>query len=290
MTAVQPRTVVRFRARRGIYLIRGVIEAAIDDDVFGLAAQLAYYFLLSLFPFLLLLATLLPYLTAPGASDRLVNFIEPVIPESITELVQNNIQMLLATKRRGLLSFSVITLLWSASGGFNAVINGLNLAYAVHESRPFWKSRLMAVGMTVLIGILAFVSTVMLTFGHVMNNLAALYLRFPVIFWVIARWTVALAFLVLSLDLIYYMAPNVRHPWRWFSPGALLATTAWVAMSLGFSFYLSRFGRYEATYGALAAIITLMLWFYFSGVALLIGGELNSMLERRVRHDAHPRN
>ncbi len=261
------------------YLARQVIGKALDDNVLGLAAQLAFFSVLAVFPFLLLLATLLPYITQPDALDRLMTLLEPVVPPRALGLVQDNLHTLLTKKREGLLSFSAVALLWSSSSGFAAVMDGLNVAYRVRESRPFWRARPMAVGLTLVLGLLVLVSIVLLVFGEWLSGLAAEHVAFPVIFWGTIRWVVALTFLVLALDIIYYTAPNVRHRWRWLSPGAMLATPAWVAMSLGFSFYISRFARYEATYGALAAVISLMLWFYASGVVLLLGGELNAVVE-----------
>ncbi len=287
MTAFKIRSAVfEVRARRGLHIVRRVIEKALDDNVFGLSAQLAFYFLLALFPFLLLVTTLLAYVAPADALDSMARFLEPVMPGSVYGLLMENLQNLLTRKRHGLLSFSAVTLLWSASSAFLSIMQGLNVAYDVSESRPIWKARLMAILLTIALGLMGVISTSMLTFGQLLNRLAAQYMPISVTFWVVLRWTVALLFSMLTLDIVYYSAPNVRHPWRWFSPGALLATPAWVAMSIGYSLYISRFGRYEATYGALAAIITLMLWFYFSGVVLLVGGELNSILERKVFKEA----
>jgi membrane protein len=269
---------------------RRVILKSIDDGVFSLAAQLGFYFLLALFPFLLLLTTLLPYVSSPGALETLRGFVEPLVPNSIYHFVFDSLSSIMTHKRRhGLLSFSVVTLLWSASGAFRSVVHGLNAAYGVEETRPFWRTRLNAMGLTIILGAMMVIGTSLLTFGKLLNAFAERHVPIPIPVWVAGRWTVALLFLVLTLDIIYYCAPNVRHPWRWFSPGAIAATPIWVAMSLGYSVYFSRFGRYERTYGdALAAIITLMLWFYFSGVVLLVGGELNSVLERTVFRDAVP--
>lgn len=267
-------------------LVRRVGEAALEHDVFGLAAQLAFYLLLALFPFLLLLATLSPYISGPDAMEKIMGWVRPVVPAHVWDLVRGNLHMLLTHKRQGLLSLSVLALLWSASSGFVAVMQGLNVAYRVEETRPFWKARLMAIALTILLGHLMFISILLLLFGQKLSNWAVQHMAFSVVFWRPVRWLAALLFMVIALDIIYYTAPNVRHHWRWLSPGALVATPAWVAMSLAFSFYVTRFGRYEATYGALAAVISLMLWFYASGVVLLVGGELNAELECSVGEKA----
>ena len=256
------------------------VQKTFDDNVFGLAGQLAFFFLLAVFPFLLLLTTLLPYVTQPEALNRLIAVLQPVVPPRAMSLVQGNLHTLLTYKREGLLSLSAVALLWSASAGFAAVIEGLNVAYEVPESRPFWKARLMAIGLTLVLGLMALVSTVLLVFGERLSALAARYMGLPLSFWTPVRWIAGIGFLILALDIVYYVAPNVRHRWRWLTPGAVLAVCAWVMISLCLSFYLPRYGRYEATYGALTAVISLMLWFYTSAVVLLVGGELNSALER----------
>ena len=270
----------RSTLRRLGWLARRVVQKIFDDNVFGLAGQLAFFFLLAVFPFLLVVATLLPYVTHPDALNRLILVLQPVVPPRAMSLVQGNLHTLLTYKREGLLSLSAVALLWSASAGFAAVIEGINIAYGMPESRPFWKARLMAVGLTLVLGLMALVSTVLLVFGERLSALAARYLGLPLYFWTPVRWVAGIGFLILVLDITYYAAPSVRHRWRWLTPGAVLAVSAWVMISLGLSFYLPRYGRYEATYGALTAVISLMLWFYASAVVLLVGGELNSALER----------
>lgn len=264
-----------------------VMEKADDDNLFSIGAQLAFYFLLGLFPFLLLVFTLLPYLSSPDLLESIRGFARPFVPPGIFSFVIGNLEQMLQEKRHGLLSLSVITLLWSASGSFRSIISGLNAAYDVDETRPFWRTRLNAMGLTIALGLVAIIGTSLLAFGKILNAFAVEYVPIPIVVWILIRWVVALLFLMLTLDIVYYAAPNVRHPWRWFNPGAIVATPIWVAMSVGYAFYVSRFGRHGQAHGsdALAAIITLMLWFYLSGVVLLIGGELNSILDRRYFRD-----
>ncbi len=261
-------------------LARQVLEKAFVHNVFGLAGQLAFFFLLAIFPFLLLLATLLPYLTDPDALESLMAMLRPVVPPRSWTLVQGNVHTLLIEKREGLLSLSAVALSWSSSSGFVAVMEGLNVAYGVRETRPFWKVRLMAIGFTLVLGLMLTISIVLLVFGERLSILAEQHLAFPMIFWWILRWVAGLAFLILALDIVYHVAPNVRHRLRWLSSGAVAAALAWVVMSLGLRLYIPRFTRYEATYGALTAVISMMLWFYLSSTILLVGGELNSTLEQ----------
>lgn len=282
----------RRRASRILRLIgfvsRRVAVKAVNDNIFGQSAQMAYYFLLSLFPFLLLIMTLLPYITEPSLLESLMPMLRRVVPGEGMGYVRGNLHKLLTDRREGLLSLSALTLLWSASSGLGAVMDGLNVAYKVPVARTIFKGRLVAIFLTLVLGGLIFISILLLVLGSLLNELAARYLALSVIFWAVLRWLVALFFLVLALDILYYATPNVKHRWRWFSPGALIAVPGWVAISLGFTYYLKRFGRYEATYGALAAVISLMLWFYLSGVTLLIGGQVNSVLEREVYKEVEP--
>jgi membrane protein len=279
----QPRVITLPPPPRRKSLSRRVFEESFNDDVFGQSAQMAYYFLLSVFPFLLLLAALLPYVTHPQAVERLMALIEPFIPPQALEFVWGNLQTLLTHKSRSLISLSAIALLWAASSGFAAIIGGLNIAYKVPpaQGRPFWKSRFLALAFTVGLGLMLVVSVVLLVFGKAFREIVAEYLDIPMFLWIALRWTIALVFLLLTLDILYYVAPKVKHRWRWLSPGALLAIPAWLGASKGFSLYVSHLGRYEATYGALATVILLMLWFYLSSLVLLIGGELNSHLEQQ---------
>ncbi len=281
----QQRRSLRF-LRLVAFVTRRVASKAVSDNISGLAAQMAFYFLLAFFPFVLLLMTLLPFVSEASALESLMPMLRRIFPPETMGYVLANLERILTERREGLLSLSALTLLWSASSGFVATMDGLNVAYKVRESRPIWKARLMAIVLTIGLGVLILTSILLLVFGALLNEMAARYSAYSVIFWAVMRWVVALAFLVLALDIVYYTTPDVRHPWRWFSPGSMVATPAWVGISLGFRYYVSRFGRYEATYGALAAVVLLMLWFYFSAVMLLIGGEVNSVLERELRPHA----
>ncbi len=287
---MNPRSYRRaFRTFRLAGLVaRRVAIKSFNDNIFGASAQMGFYFLLSLFPFLLLLMTLLPYITEPSLVENLMPMLRRVVPSEAMGWVRANLQKVLTDRREGLLSVSAFVLLWSASSGVGAIIDGLNVAYRVKESRPIWRARLVALLLTVILGGFIMVSIIMLVFGSMLNELAASYLPASVILWAVARWFLALLLLVLALDIIYFISPNVKHRWRWFSPGALVAAPLWVGISLGLRWYIGRFGRYEATYGTLAAVISMMLWFYFSGLALLAGGEVNSVMEREVLREAKP--
>ena len=279
---------VRGFLRLAGFVTRRVAVKTYEDNIFNVAAQMAFFFLLALFPFLILLVTLLPYVSEPSALERLMPMLRRVVSPDGMAYVRANLQKVLSEKQEGLLSLSAMMLLWSASSGFAATMDGLNVAYKVQESRPLWKARLIAIALTLGLGALILTSVLLLVFGELLNEMAARYSAYSVVFWAVLRWVAALGFLLLALDIIYYTTPNVRHPWRWFSPGAAIATPGWVGISLGLPYYISRFGKYEATYGALAAVVSLMLWFYLSALMLLIGGEVNAVLEREVHEQSGP--
>ena len=270
------------------FVTRRVAARSYTDNLNGLAAQMAFYFLLAVFPFLLLLTTMLPFVSEPASLEKLMPMIERIVPEEAIGYVRANLQKILTERREGLISLSALMLLWSASSGLQAVMDGLNIAYRVRETRAMWRARLIAIVVTLLLGALTLISISLLVFGELLNELVAKHLSEGVIFWAVMRWVAALAFLMLAMDIVYYATPNVLHRWRWFSPGSLTATLTLVGISLSLSWYITRFGRYEATYGALAAVISLMLWFYFAGLALLFGGEINAVLELEVYREARP--
>ncbi|HYE64139.1 MAG TPA: YihY/virulence factor BrkB family protein [Pyrinomonadaceae bacterium] len=256
-----------------------------EDDVFGRAAQLSYYFLLALFPLLFFLITLLGYFAEAGSEmrDELLAYIGQVMPQSASELVYRTISEVTEGKSGGKLSFGILAALWAASNGMGAISQTLNIAYSVKETRPWWKVRLITIGLTVAISVLIISAlTLVLYGGRIADAVAGVYGLGTVfkLMWNILQWPLVLAFVILTFNLIYYFAPDLRdQDWRWVTPGALIAMVLWLLVSFGFRTYLQFFNSYSATYGSLGALIILMLWFYLSGAAILIGGEVNSEIE-----------
>lgn len=256
-----------------------------EDDVFGRAAQLSYYFLLALFPLLFFLITLLGYFAEAGSEmrDELLAYIGQVMPPSASELVYRTISEVTEGKSGGKLSFGILAALWAASNGMGAISQTLNIAYSVKETRPWWKVRLITIGLTVAISVLIISAlTLVLYGGRIADAVAGVYGLGTVfkLMWNILQWPLVLAFVILTFNLIYYFAPDLRdQDWRWVTPGALIAMVLWLLVSFGFRTYLQFFNSYSATYGSLGALIILMLWFYLSGAAILIGGEVNSEIE-----------
>jgi membrane protein len=263
-------------------LARRVVHEVQKDECLGRAAQLAYYFLFALFPFLLFLTTLLGYLPIPDLLDRLLASLGPMLPGEAFQLVQDNIRQLVTGQRGGLLSFGILAALWTSSTALTAIIDSLNRAYDVEEGRPFWKVRLIAVGLTVGLSVFTVVALVLLTFGPQIGGRLADLVGLGRVFeltWNLLRWPVIVGLLILAMAMLYYFAPNVEQEWQWITPGSTLAVLGWLLASLGFAFYVNRFGSYNATYGSIGAVIVLLTWMYVTGLFVLIGGEINAEIE-----------
>jgi len=267
-----------------------------EDQILGRAAQLSYYFLLALFPLLIFLVTLFGYFNGAGShlQRRMIAYLGDVMPPAALQLVVVTIEEVTRARGTAKLSFGLLFALWAASSGVNALAEALNGAYDVPETRPWWKVRLIAIALTVVLSILI-VSALLIVlyggrFGHALAATIHEGYAFS-IFWRILQWFIALGFLLVSLVMIYRFVPNVaakRHGkglplsdyrQRWFSPGVIIALVLWLLVSLGFRLYLHFFNSYSATYGSLGALIILMLWFYLTGAAILLGGEINCEFE-----------
>jgi len=272
------------------------LARAEEDEVFGRSAQLSYYFLLALFPLLLFLITLFGYFNGAGSHLRhkLLSYLGDVMPSSASRLVVETIDQVTATRGGGKLSFGLVAAIWAASSGMNALGQSLNAAYDVRETRPWWKVRLISIALTLALSTLIVSALVIVLYGgRLGDSLAALIHkgRAFAVTWRILQWPIALAFVFITFALIYHFAPDLAakrrarrlaasdYRRRWVSPGVLVAVALWLLVSLGFRLYLHFFNSYSATYGSLGAVISLMLWFYLTGAAILLGGEINCELE-----------
>jgi membrane protein len=255
------------------------------DKIFGRAAQLAYYFLLALFPLLLFLTSLIGIIMGSGTGLRhsLFNYLGKVLPGSASELVSTTMFEVSNASGGGKISFGILAALWAASNGMGAISDSLNAAYHVEESRPWWKQHLTNVGLTIVLALLIISALILVLYGgRIADGLAGSY-GFGMVFtvaWKILQWPVVLIFLLLGFQLMYYWAPDLAdQDWKWVTPGSIVGLTLWLLVSLGFRVYLHYFDSYSKTYGSMGAVIVLMLWFYLTGASILIGGEINSDIE-----------
>lgn len=268
---------------------RAFLKALKDVDqhhLLAFAGSLAYYFFMSLIPFLVFLASLLIYIPIPGLFDYILGGLSHMFPADSMAMVRKVLADLANTSSKGLLSFGVIGTIWSASGGFSAMIEALNVAYDVQEGRPFWKTRPLAVLLAIVVGALVTVLLFAMFFGPRWGGELAAKLNLSPLFtatWLYFRWVLAAMCALLSVEVIYYLAPNVEQR-RFLQtvPGSMIAVVLWVASSYLLGFYLQHFAQLSKSYGSLGAVVGLLLWFYGSNAAILIGAEVNAELAKAV--------
>ncbi len=258
-------------------LAKRIWRETAKDNVFGRAAELAYYLLFALFPMLIFLTSLVGFL--PDAQQRIFHALSRVMPGDAMRLVDQTIRDVVQNRSGGLLSFGILATLWAASGGVSALIDTLNTVYKAKDDRSFWKIRLIAIGLTIMLALLVVGGVVLIMFGDRFSEWAGM--RFGLgtpftIAWGVVDYLLGLAFLFLGFQLIYYFGPYVEQDWRWITPGAVFAVLSLIIASLLLSLYLRYGPSYSATYGSLGAVVVLMLWLYLMGTIVLIGGEINS--------------
>ena len=255
------------------------------DDVFGDAAKLAYYFLLALFPLLIFLTSAIGLIVGSGTSMRntLFQYLARVMPSSAFQLIDSTMLEVTNSSSAGKLSFGLLLALWAASNGMGAITEALNTAYDVEETRAWWKRRLAAVLLTVGLSVLIMAALAMVIGGGRLADYLAALFGFGSAFswaWRILQWPLALSFMLAAFALIYYFAPDLRdQDWKWITPGSVIGVVLWLLASFGLKSYLHFFNSYSATYGSLGAVIILMLWLYLTGLAVLVGGEVNAEIE-----------
>jgi membrane protein len=261
-------------------MIRTVKEF-IDDEMSTYASALAYQMLFSLFPFLLFLIALIGFLHLPDFFTWLREQAGYVLPPQALDQVNPVIDQLQQSKG-GLLSVGIVVALWTASAGVRLLMSAMNAAYDVPEERPAWKRIPLSVLYTVgFAGLLLTVAALMVTGPQVMTWLAAQIGMeyFIVTLWTIARWPLIVILLMIAVALAYYVMPDVKQDFRFLTPGSVLAVVVWIVASLGFGFYVKNFADYNAMYGSIGAIIVLLLYFYISAAVLLLGAEMNAVIE-----------
>lgn len=275
-------------------LAKRVWRETTDDKMFGRAAELSYYFLLALFPLLIFLTSIIGIIIGEGTETRqtLFSYLASIMPPSAFQLIEATMVEVSAGSSGGKISFGLLAALWAASNGMSAITESLNVAYDVEEGRPWWKARLVSIGLTIALSVLILSALLLVMAGnHIAEGLAG-YLGYSSAFataWKIIQWPVVFAFLILAFALIYYFAPDLRQQaWHWLTPGAAIGVVLWLLVSLGFRIYLQYFDSYNKTYGSLGAVIILMLWLYFTGAAVLIGGEINSEIENAAAEQGAP--
>ena len=262
-------------------LTRTIKETSADDGL-GLAAQLAYYFFLALFPAILALLALASFFPIHNFTDQVTAAMGQFAPPEMMSILREQLTNLSGSADAGILSLGFLGALWSSSAALVASITALNRAYDIEEGRPWWKVRLTAVLLTIGLAVFIVSAFTLVVAGPELGQAVASRLGLGEVFewsWRILQWPIAFALVAVAVGLVYYFAPDAEQEWAWVTPGALVATALWLVASLAFRFYIINFGSYQQTYGALGAVIVLMLWFYISGLMLIVGAEMSAEIE-----------
>lgn len=273
---------VKYDVTTGKGFMKELKKRIADMDVLGLGAQLAFFFLLSIFPLLIFLITLLPYLNLK--KDQVYQFLIQVVPDEIYLLIEETLNEILTNQNGGLLSFGLIATIWSASLGMDSLIKSLNKSYGVEEKRSLLVTRGMSILLTILMIFILIVALVLPIFGRQVGLLIFSYLGLEagfLVLWGIIRYTIPFLIIFIVCSVIYWIAPSVKLDVRSVLGGAVFTTVGWLIISYGFSTYINNFGNFSATYGSIGGIILMMLWLYISAMLLLIGGQMNAVMQGR---------
>ncbi|UOQ92414.1 YihY/virulence factor BrkB family protein [Halobacillus shinanisalinarum] len=259
------------------WFFKRLIGRSFQDKIFDMAAQLAYYLLLALFPFLILMFSLLSFL--PVSTQSVLNLVRPFAPQGSMQLIEKNLYHVLEVTRGDLLSISMVITIWLSVMGTSALIRTLNSAYRVEESRALIHSLCVAVALTMGMITGVIISLLLSVFGRSIGLFVFSHLGISTSFlpWDILRWSVSFIILLVVFAFLYVIAPNEKLQLKDIIPGALFATIGWQLASLGFSYYVG-FSNYSIIYGNLGTIVILMIWFYLSSLMILIGGEINAII------------
>jgi membrane protein len=265
-----------------------------EDNIFDRASELAYNFILSIFPMLLFVVALFGFFAseASGFQDRLFFYLSTVLPPAAYQIVVGTIHDVARNATGGKLTLGIVLALWSASGGMSSMISTVNAAYSVRDKRSYFKVKFIALLLTLTISALVIAALALVLVGGNAVSFLANHLGLNdiwVVGWKVIQWPAALFFISLSFAVVYYFGPDLdgQH-WYWITPGSLVGVLLWVAVSFAFRAYIHFFNSYSKTYGSLGAEIILMLWFYVTGLAFLIGAEVNAQIEHAAGRHGHP--
>jgi membrane protein len=256
-----------------------------NDNVSLVAGALTFFAVLALFPFLLFLVALAGLIIDPKQAEALVQELGRVAPEAVTQIVGQRLHDLATSNSVGLLTVGGLGAIWAASNGIVKLMEVFNTAYDVKESRPFWKVRGLAILMTLAAAVLSIVAAL----GMVAVPAFAKMLGEPLgTVVLVLRWPVAGLLIMFVWALLYYFCPDVKQNFRFITPGSVVGVIIWLVASWGFSLYVRNFGNYDATYGALGGVIVMLLWMWISAQVLMLGAEINAILEHRSPEGKSP--
>ncbi|GAE30332.1 YihY/virulence factor BrkB family protein [Halalkalibacter hemicellulosilyticus] len=261
------------------HFTKTLIHRLKSDPILDWAATLAYYFMLSIFPLLIFILALVPYFQFD--TDGLQHFITDYVPDELADVLFTTIFEVVSERQGGLLSFGILATIWSASNGINALIRAVNRSYDVEETRNFIQLRLLSIGLTISMIFVIVITLLLPVFGNLIITILDRFFFLPdetTTVLKMLRWIIGISLMSFLLMIIYRLAPNVKLTFSQVLIGSFVATIGWQFISIAFSTYISQFGNFSATYGSLGGVIVLMLWFFLSGIILVVGGQVNAVL------------
>lgn len=256
-----------------------------EDDIFNGAAALAYYLTLAIFPAMIFVMAVIPYLPIANVDQAIMDLLRQALPSSAADMFTGVVREVTSEQRGGLLSLGLLGALWATSTGMYAIMQQLNITYDVKEARSFLRARLTAVGLSLLFALLVLGGFSLIVLGGQIQDWLGSRFGFSdalLTFFVVFRWVIILLGLLLAFSLIYYLAPNVEQRFVFITPGSIVGVVLLLLASLGFAWYTKNFGNYSATYGSIGAVIVLMLWLYIAGLTILLGSEINALVEHHA--------
>jgi membrane protein len=269
------------RLHRAQPIVRAALAACLQHNQLNNAAALSFFFLLSLSPLLIFLVSLMALVPVANLDRHILEAVSQIAPMEAMKVVSHLLLSVFESNRR-LLSLGILGAIWAGSTGFNAMIVALNNAYRVKEARPLWRRQLVAIGLTIVVGFMVIVALFLLFLGSQIGSWLASRVGVESTLaaaWPYIRWLVVVGFTTLSVEVLYFLAPNTKHRFLAQVPGAAIAVLLWLGSSFGLGWYLRAFAEFTAVYGTLGAIIALMVWLYFSSLAILVGAEVNAQIQ-----------
>jgi membrane protein len=266
-------------------VVKRLATRLFTDDLLGWSAQISYYFFLALFPALICFVALASFFPIEHLTDIVLGILMRMAPPDVLSLVERQLMVIGERHNTGLLTFGIIGTVWSASAGMQTLIRTLNFAYHVPETRPWWRVRLRAMAMTLVVPAFALASLTVVLVGPVVGERLADTLHLSAVFvftWRIVHWPLVFVLVVSGLSFVYTVGPDASHRWQCLIPGSCFATAIWIGASLGLRWYVSSLATYQQTYGTIGTALVILLWFYVSGLAMLVGAELNSVVNEVV--------
>ncbi len=271
---------------------RRIYEEFDEDEVPTRSAALSYYFMSALIPMLFFLVTCLGiFAKSHDLRHSLIGYLKEFMPPDAFAVLMRTLHEI-ATRSSGFkVTIGLALALWSGSGGMRSIMDALNRCYHVKEGRPIWKRVALSMALTTAISGLTILALIIVLYGGGIAQFVGNYVglsNITILLWKAAQWPLALFFVMFSFALMYYWAPDAQQQWAWITPGSLIGVILWIVASVAFRVYLHYFNSYGKTYGSMGAVIVLLLWLYITGMAILVGGEINSEIENAAARRGHP--